>query len=146
MVVEWTINVGFHSHFGTFKRSRHSRTVTRLYHFYKMAVHWLRGLSEETYVDRNNKFRLRAKSAGQDPPPTEKVDDMIQTSYALLFKRNGITRIFKFEPHSDFDQIFSSESCCVTSRVDDLRWENASTVAIGGHHSKGKICRQQKNS
>ncbi|MDE0300582.1 MAG: hypothetical protein OXN17_18255 [Candidatus Poribacteria bacterium] len=32
-------------------------------------------------MDRNNKFRLRAKSAGQDAPPTDKVDDMIQTSY-----------------------------------------------------------------
>ena len=30
MVVERTINVGFHSHFGTFKRSRHSKTVTIL--------------------------------------------------------------------------------------------------------------------
>ena len=30
MVVERAINVGFHSNFGTFKRSRHSKTPTRL--------------------------------------------------------------------------------------------------------------------
>lgn len=30
MVVEQTINVGFHSNFGTFKRSRHSKIPTRL--------------------------------------------------------------------------------------------------------------------
>ena len=29
--------------------------------------------------------------AGQDAPPTKKVSDMIQTSYAPLFKRNGIS-------------------------------------------------------
>ena len=30
MVVERTINVGFHSNFDTFKRSKHSKTHTRL--------------------------------------------------------------------------------------------------------------------
>ena len=30
MVVERTINVGFHSNFGMFKRSRHSKIPTRL--------------------------------------------------------------------------------------------------------------------
>ena len=30
MVVGRTINVGFHSNFGAFKRNRHSKTVTRL--------------------------------------------------------------------------------------------------------------------
>ena len=30
MVVERTINVGFHSDFGAFKRNRHSKTLTRL--------------------------------------------------------------------------------------------------------------------
>ena len=30
MLVERTINVGFHSHFGTFKRNRHWKTPTRL--------------------------------------------------------------------------------------------------------------------
>ena len=29
MVVERTISVGFHSHFGSFKRSRYSKTPTR---------------------------------------------------------------------------------------------------------------------
>ena len=33
----------------------------------------------------------RAKSAGQDAPPTEKENDTIKTSYALFLKRNGIT-------------------------------------------------------
>ena len=30
MVVGRTINVGFHSNFGAFKRDRHSKTLTRL--------------------------------------------------------------------------------------------------------------------
>ena len=30
MVVGCTINVGFHSNFGAFKRNRHSKTLTRL--------------------------------------------------------------------------------------------------------------------
>ena len=30
MVEECVINVGFHSNFGTFKRSRHSKILTRL--------------------------------------------------------------------------------------------------------------------
>ena len=34
-----------------------------------------------------------AKSAGQDAPPTEKENDIFRTSYALLFKRNGISSI-----------------------------------------------------
>ncbi len=53
-------------------------------------------------MERSKKPGLRAKSAGQgDPyrtryplaqsPPTEKVNDIIQTSCAPLFKRNGIT-------------------------------------------------------
>ena len=29
-MVERTINVGFHSNFGAFKRNRHSKTLTRL--------------------------------------------------------------------------------------------------------------------
>ena len=34
--------------------------------------------------------RLGAKPAGQDAPPTANENDMVKTSYALLFKRNGI--------------------------------------------------------
>ena len=30
MAVERTINVGFHSNFGAFKRNKHSKTLTRL--------------------------------------------------------------------------------------------------------------------
>ena len=55
-----------------------------------MEVHWLRGLSKETRLELHYEHCLRAGPAGQDAPPTKKVDDMIQTSYALLFKRNDI--------------------------------------------------------
>ena len=51
------------------------------------------------YVDQVKKLacsRVRslvsaAESAGQDAPPTEKVNDTIKALYALLFKRNGIS-------------------------------------------------------
>ena len=39
------------------------------------------------------KSSLRAKSAGQDAPPTVNAKDVIKTSYALIFQRNGIRRI-----------------------------------------------------
>ena len=47
-----------------------------LYHFSKLTLHKRR--------------ELRCFNAGQDAPPTEKENDAIRTSYALIFKRNGI--------------------------------------------------------
>ena len=42
--------------------------------------------------------------AGQDAPPTKKVSDMIQTSYAPLFKRNGISPKTVNNPDKDYDE------------------------------------------
>ena len=55
--------------------------ILYLYHFYKMTVH--------------KRSKLSCSDAGQDAPPTQKEKDIINISYALLFKRNGITtRLF----------------------------------------------------
>ena len=48
-----------------------------LYHFSKLTLHKRRELS--------------CSNAGQDAPPTEKENEATKTSYALIFKRNGIS-------------------------------------------------------
>ena len=53
--------------------------------------------SKETCEERSKTPCLHAKSAGQDAPPTEKVNGIILTLYALLFKRNGISYFAKEE-------------------------------------------------